>query len=112
MGMPVGKPASPSNAAELLSQQKNFLHNSPKSKKRMDMINRFVEDSETKRSGAIGAEAAKKSASGNTLEQAELRDYKDVIVVPEYQTGQQPMLSVTLMPYSPPESALKHGATS
>jgi len=103
---------SPSSAAELLAAQKAFLQSSPKSKKRMDMIDRFVADSEMKRSGAIGAEAAKNSAKGNQPPEVQLPDYHSVIRAPNYLSGHQPMQSVSLMPYAPPESALRHGMST
>jgi len=104
--------SSPNNAAELLAQQKAFLQSSPKSKKRMDMIDRFVADSEMKRSGALGAEAAKNSAKGNQPGEVEFPSYIDVIKGAGYMTGLQPMQAVSLMPYVPPESALKHGMSA
>jgi hypothetical protein len=101
--------SSPTRAGDLLTSQKDYLVASPKNQRRLNTLNRFVEDSEKKRHGAFGVDAAKKAASGSSADWPELAPYEDVIMKPGYVSGQQPMLSVKLQPYMPPEGALKHG---
>lgn len=103
-------------ASGLLKKRSDLLRTSNTVFKRMDALNKYVVNQETKKAGPEAAEKAKTSARGTQPKVRPYPEYEDLIRRSGHEEGQTrdlPMMAVKCsISYTPPPGALRHGVST